>query len=235
MDFAYLVNRARALVAPDGGRAILGLTGSPGAGKTTLAEELARALTPTPPAGFAPGNWVARLPMDGFHLADVELDRLGRRDGKGAPDTFDADGYTAMLRRLTEDGDDVVYAPAFDREIEQPVAGSIPIARATRLVITEGNYLLVDDSRWQPVTKYLSEIWFCDLAEDERLHRLITRHERFGKSRQAAVDWATGTDQRNAELVAATRPRADLVVPAAVLRSIGVPPEPPCQRRTSGG
>jgi len=120
---AQLVDRARTLVA-DGRRAVLGITGPPAAGKTTLAEELVRALG---------GEPVAHVPMDGFHLADVELDRLGRRDRKGAPDTFDAAGYAALLRRLHEDRDDVIYAPAFERDLEQPVAGSIPVPRGRRL------------------------------------------------------------------------------------------------------
>src|ERR1044071_2067023 len=125
--FADLVDRARALVR-DGRRAVLGIAGAPGAGKTTLAEELVRALG-TP--------WAAHVPMDGFHLADVELDRLGFRDRKGAPDTFDALGYAALLRRLHEDEDDVIYAPGFERTLEQPIAGAIPIERPARLIVSE--------------------------------------------------------------------------------------------------
>ncbi len=170
--------------------------------------------------------WVAHVPMDGFHLADVELDRLGRRDRKGAPDTFDAAGYAALLRRLAADDDDVVYAPAFERTLEQPIAGSIAVARSARLVVTEGNYLLLDDPPWRDVRKYLTEVWFCDLGHDERIARLIARHRRFGKDAVAARAWATGPDQRNAELVAATRARADLVVPSDVARSIATPRTP---------
>src|SRR6202022_510359 len=102
------------------------------AGKTTLAEHLVRILRETPPAEIASAEWVAHVPMDGFHLADAELDRLGRRDRKGAPDTFDADGYTALLRRLRADEDSVIYAPTFERDLEQPLAGSIPVSRAAR-------------------------------------------------------------------------------------------------------
>lgn len=210
--FGQLVDRARALVR-DGRRAVLGITGAPGAGKTTLAEELVRAI----------GDGVAHVPMDGFHLADVELDRLGRRARKGAPDTFDALGYAALLRRLREDTDDVVYAPAFERVIEQPVAGAIPVFPAARLIVSEGNYLLVGDPPWSRLRPLLDEVWYAGLDQEERVRRLIDRHRRFGKDERTAVEWATGTDERNATLIAATRERADLVIPAELMRAIGAP------------
>lgn len=206
LTFDDLVTRARSLAAPDG-RAVLGLAGSPGAGKTTLAERLVRALN-------GPGEpWVAHVPMDGFHLADVELDRLGLRDRKGAPETFDAAGYAALLKRLREETDDVVYAPGFERVLEQPIAGAVPVLPTARLVVTEGNYLLL----WPRVRSQLDEVWFCEPDEDERLRRLIARHEEFGKSHEDAVAWVLRSDQANAVLVAATRDRADLVVPATTL------------------
>ncbi|MDX3111174.1 nucleoside/nucleotide kinase family protein [Nonomuraea angiospora] len=165
----------------------------------------------------------AHVPMDGFHLADTELDRLGRRDRKGAPDTFDAAGYAALLRRLREDEEDVVYAPAFERDLEQHIAGSIPVSRAARLIITEGNYLLLDSGDWARVRPWLDEVWYCDLDPAERLHRLITRHVRFGKAPEHAASWVEEVDQRNADLIAATRAKADLVVPDTVIRSIEHP------------
>ncbi|MFE2262261.1 nucleoside/nucleotide kinase family protein [Streptomyces griseosporeus] len=204
--FDDLLDRARAL-ADRRPRAILGITGSPGAGKSTLAEHLVRALNGDGPP------WVAHVPMDGFHLADVELERLGRRDRKGAPDTFDAAGYAALLRRLREETDgEVVYAPGFERVLEQPLAGAIPVPPAARLVVTEGNYLLLEAGAWARVRPQLDEVWFCELDEQERIRRLVARHEEFGKGHREAEAWVLGTDQRNAELVAATRERADLVV-----------------------
>ncbi|MDT4987419.1 MAG: hypothetical protein QOI74_1513 [Micromonosporaceae bacterium] len=211
VTFAELTGRARALT--DGHRrAVLGITGCPGAGKTTLAERLVRALAPAPPPGAPVGDWVARVPMDGFHLADAELDRLHRRDRKGAPDTFDAAGYAALLRRLAEDSGEIVYAPGFERTLEQPIAGRIPVHPTVRLVITEGNYLLLPDGDWSRVQRYLDETWYADLDRDERLRRLVARHIRYGKSPAAALAWATGTDERNAALIETTRPRATLVV-----------------------
>ncbi|MFJ2608462.1 nucleoside/nucleotide kinase family protein [Streptomyces sp. NPDC087425] len=206
--FPELLVRARLLTRPGGPRAVLGITGSPGAGKTTLARRLVQELI----AGGEP--WVAHVPMDGFHLADAELDRLGRRDRKGAPDTFDAAGYAALLARLRAetDGDDVVYAPGFERVLEQPLAGAVPVPVEARLIVTEGNYLLLDTGAWRRVRDQLDEVWFRALDEPERLRRLVARHEEFGKDHRAARAWALGTDQRNADLVAATRHRADLVV-----------------------
>ncbi|MCL7424956.1 nucleoside/nucleotide kinase family protein [Streptomyces sp. YS415] len=212
--FDDLLARARSLTS-SGRRAILGIAGSPGAGKTTLAEHLVRRLN----GCGAP--WAVHVPMDGFHLADAELDRLGLRDRKGAPDTFDAAGYAALLRRLREEADeDVVYAPGFERVLEQPVAGMIPVPPTARLVVTEGNYLLLGTGAWARVRPQLDEVWFCDQDEDERLLRLIARHEEFGKSHEEAVAWVLRTDQRNAALVAGTRGRADLVVPAGAVPGV---------------
>jgi pantothenate kinase len=222
-SFDDLVDRARGLVT-GGRRAVLGITGAPAAGKTTLAEELVRALRPAPPPGLSPEAWVAHVPMDGFHLADVELERIGQRDRKGAPDTFDAFGYAALLRRLREDTDEMIYAPGFERVIEQPIAGAIPVPREARLIISEGNYLLLDEPRWAGVRPLCSEVWYVDLDRPERLRRLVDRHVRFGKEPALARAWATGTDERNAAVVAATKDGADLVIPAGIMHRIGSPP-----------
>ncbi|MFD0318872.1 nucleoside/nucleotide kinase family protein [Streptomyces flavalbus] len=210
LTFDALLARARALTGAGRRRAVLGIAGGPGAGKSTLAERLVRELN----GGGEP--WAARVPMDGFHLADVELRRLGRLDRKGAPDTFDAGGYAALLRRLREESGEsgeTVYAPEFERDLEQPLAGAIPVGPSVRLVVTEGNYLLLDADPWRRVRAALDEVWFCELPEAERVRRLVARHEEFGKAHEAAVAWALGSDQRNADLIAPTRARADLVVP----------------------
>ena len=192
--------------ASAGTRVIIGITGSPGAGKTTLAEQLVAGL------GLSLGaDQVAHVPMDGYHLADVALERLGLRDRKGAPATFDAHGYVALLRRLRENTDPVVYAPGFDREIEQPIAGSIAVPQQARVIITEGNYLLLDGP-WTGARALADEIWFCRPEESVRLERLLARHIRFGKAPEDAVAWMAQTDAPNADSIAATADLADLIV-----------------------
>jgi pantothenate kinase len=214
ITFADLVDRARRLAAgPD--RAVLGVTGSPGAGKSTLVEALLREL---------PAERVAHVPMDGFHLADVVLRGFGRLSAKGAPDTFDAGGYIALLRRLRADAEDVIYAPAFERDLEQPLAGAIPVPRSARLVLTEGNYLLVDDERWAGVRPELAQVWFCDPDPQVRMAQLIARHMQFGKEPEHARAWVAAVDEGNAVLVESTRARADLIVPADLLAGLRVSP-----------
>jgi pantothenate kinase len=206
--FDDLIKRVLGLLAqaPAPARVIIGIAGSPAAGKTTLAERLAAAL------GTELGpEQVAHVPMDGYHLADVALERLGLRDRKGAPATFDAEGYVALLRRLRENADPMIYAPGFDRDIEQPIAGSIPVPRSARVIISEGNYLLLDGA-WSGARALLDEVWFCRPEESVRLERLLDRHVRFGKTPDAAVAWMATTDQPNADAIEATLERADLVI-----------------------
>ncbi|WP_435856431.1 nucleoside/nucleotide kinase family protein [Streptomyces tanashiensis] len=201
-EFDRLAARARRLAVP-GERRILGIAGAPGAGKSTLAARLVARLD-----GLA-----VLVPMDGFHLAQAELERLGRAGRKGAPDTFDAAGYTALLARLrTPVPGTTVYAPAFDRSLEEPVAGSVPVAPEVPLVVTEGNYLLHDEGAWSAVRPLLDEAWYLDLDARRRVPRLVERHVRFGKDRAHAERWVHDSDEANARLVARGRDRAHLVV-----------------------
>ncbi len=209
-DLAELADRARALT-PVEGRSILGVTGPPGAGKTTLVQDLLAALRAAPPPGAA-DTWVAHVPMDGFHLADVQLDSLGLRDRKGAPETFDVAGYRAALARILDDTEETVYVPGFERDLEQPIAAAIAVPPEVRLVLTEGNYLLLNDEPWLRVRQTLKEVWYIDLPDDVRIPRLVSRHVEFGKGPAAATEWVLRSDEANAALVTATRGSADLIV-----------------------
>lgn len=211
MNIDDLARRAAALVPEgDSGRAILGICGAPGAGKTTLVEELLRRV------GDERGEqWAAHVPMDGLHLADVQLERLGLTDRKGAPESFDADGYSALLGRIASGPGTVVYAPGFERELEQPLAAAIPVPPEARLVVTEGNYLLLEDPPWATARSRMREVWYVEADSDARVERLIRRHIQFGKTPEHAREWVLRSDEANARLVEATRHRADLVVSAS--------------------
>ncbi|MDD7963751.1 nucleoside/nucleotide kinase family protein [Actinomycetospora lemnae] len=191
---AHLLDAARA----DGRRRVLGIVGGPGAGKSTLAASLA-------------GPGVAVVGMDGWHLANSVLDRLGRRERKGAPDTFDAPGYLAFLERVRSRAA-TVWAPEFRREIEEPIAGALEVPPDALVVVTEGNYLLLEEPPWDGVRALLDEVWFLEPDEEVRRARLVARHERHGRSHAEAVARADGSDAANARMIAATAQRADRVL-----------------------
>jgi pantothenate kinase len=194
--------RARVTATGRGDRRILGVTGAPGVGKTTFARAQVA----------ASGVPAAYVPMDGFHLADVALRALGRLSRKGSPDTFDAWGYAALLRRLREERDHVVYAPGFERDLEQPIAGALVVAPEAELVVTEGNYLLLDEPGWHAVRDQLDEVVHLVTDDAVRRRRLVARHVEFGKSHHEAEAWVTRVDDANAALVEAAAYRADRVV-----------------------
>ncbi|RFA19002.1 nucleoside/nucleotide kinase family protein [Subtercola boreus] len=197
-------------LATTGERHILGFTGAPGAGKSTVAEQVVAALGP---------ELAVLVPMDGFHLANEVLLALGRRDRKGAHDTFDAAGYASLMQRIrnqpstTLTGDEaIVYAPRFARELEEPIGSSLPIRPETPLIVTEGNYLLLDSGSWPAARECIDQVWFLSPLESVRHDRLVRRHEAFGKSHEDAELWALGSDQRNAELIESTAGRAERVL-----------------------
>ena len=200
---------ARAVELTSAGRAVLGITGPPGAGKSTLGAALVAA---TRRAGIE----TVLVPMDGFHLANAELVRLGRADRKGAPDTFDAAGLVSVLERirLQGPGGDAVYAPLFERAREAALAGAIAVEPTARLVVVEGNYLLHDDGAWARVLPLLDACWYVDLDDSERVGRLIARHVLHGRTPEAAREWVLRSDEASARLVARGRHRATLLVPA---------------------
>lgn len=185
-------------------RTLLGITGSPGSGKSTFAAWLQDQ--------FGPGA-AAVVPMDGFHLANSIIDGTPLRERKGSMDTFDAGGYLSLLRRLVLRDEDVVYAPEFQRTLDEPVAASIGVPASVSLVITEGNYLLASQAPWPEVRAQLDEVWFIDTPTAVRLGRLVDRHVEFGMDRTAAETWALGPDEVNARIIEATRDGADRIIP----------------------
>ncbi|WP_461172826.1 nucleoside/nucleotide kinase family protein [Arthrobacter sp. Z1-9] len=193
----------RARLIP-GTRTILGIAGAPGSGKSTFAEWIRQQ--------FGPGQAVV-VPMDGFHLGNAIIDDTPLRQRKGAIDTFDAGGYLSLLRRLVRRDEPVVYAPEFRRTLDEPVAASIAIPAEVPLVITEGNYLLVEHEPWKDIRAQLDEVWFVDTPPELRLTRLVERHVSFGMEPAAAQAWATGPDEANAVLIQAGRPAADRIIP----------------------
>ena len=195
-----VVSRAKSLM--DGERKIVGLIGKPGAGKSTLSAQLIQQL----------GDQAAILNMDGYHLSNLALHELGRADRKGAPDTFDALGFTEILKRVKHEVDKNIYFPVFDRAIEESIAAQGVIVPSVKLVITEGNYLLHNGDNWSGVKNLLDESWFIEVDDSLRIKRLVNRHHKFGKSKVDALSWATGSDENNAKIVAQTRESADLII-----------------------
>ncbi|MBC7591046.1 MAG: nucleoside/nucleotide kinase family protein [Salinibacterium sp.] len=177
-------------------RLLVGIVGAPGAGKSTIAAALVERLP-----------LAALLPMDGFHLPQTQLRRLGRRERMGAPDTFDVDGFVATLADVRNSCTSVC-APGFDRGIEEPVPGAIVIGQELSTVVVDGNYLLL----WKMAAAHLDLTFFVEVDHDIRIGRLVERHERFGKSPELARDWALGPDEANAEVITATATRADHVI-----------------------
>lgn len=171
-------------------RGLVAVAGAPASGKSTLAEELTRAL----------GSEAALVPMDGYHLDNAELDRLGLRSRKGAPETFDAAAFARLLSAVALGG--AHSYPRFDRARDATVPGAGQLPSDARIIVVEGNYLLLDDPAWRP----LHALWhlkiFLDVPERELERRLLARWRRYGFSPEAAREKALGNDIPNARTVA---------------------------------
>jgi pantothenate kinase len=185
-----------------GGRVIIGIVGPPGAGKSTFAEALSERI----------GDQACVVPMDGFHLAQLTLEHLNIADRKGCPETFDVHGYASLLRRIREELSSTVYAPDFRRSLEEPIAGAIAVSPTASVVLTEGNFLLLENDGWGEISALLDEVWYLELPDQLRRERLVDRHRMFGKSEIEAREWVDDVDEANAILVDLSKHRATRIL-----------------------
>jgi pantothenate kinase len=203
---AELADEIRGAQTRAGGRVIVGFAGPPGCGKSTLTEAVCAELD---------GRAVS-VPLDGWHLSAELTRRLGAAERRGAPQTFDASGYVALLERIRAQGATgdpvVVYAPEYRREIEEPVAGAVAVHARTPIVLTEGNYLLLDQPVWRDVRPLLDLAYYVEIDDEERRRRLVGRHVAFGRTSEDAVAWMETNDDLNARLVETERLRPDRIV-----------------------
>ena len=197
------LSRIKDLALKHSGRFIIGIVGKPGAGKSTLTSHLIEHL---------PKDSVSLVPMDGYHLSNLQLKNLGLSDRKGAFNTFDSNGYVSLLKRINTETDHDIYFPVFHREIEESYAADGVVLANTKIVLTEGNYLLFDKAGWEKVAAELTEIWYININDDVRIDRLVKRHEFYGKDKDSALNWATGTDEINAKIVESTAVKADVII-----------------------
>jgi pantothenate kinase len=197
------LSRIKDLALKHSGRFIIGIVGKPGAGKSTLTSHLIENL---------PKDSVSLVPMDGYHLSNLQLKNLGLSDRKGAFNTFDSNGYVSLLKRINTETDQDIYYPVFHREIEESYAADGVVLANTKIVLTEGNYLLFDKAGWEKVATELTEIWYININDDVRIERLVKRHEFYGKDKESALNWATGSDEINAKIVESTASKADVII-----------------------
>ena len=196
-----LAQRLEADAAPE--RLVVGLVGAPGSGKSTIASELRTRLKEA-------DLFAGLVAMDGFHLSDAVLNEWDRHDRKGAPDTFDIDGYLAILDRVRTDGVRQVLVPVYRRDLHEPVAAG-GVVSGPGIVVTEGNYLALETRGWGAVRERIDLLIHIDVPEDVLMTRLINRHEKFGKSPLDAGHWVRTVDLPNARLIATSVHRCDEV------------------------
>lgn len=183
-------------------RIVVAIAGPPGAGKSTAAEQL---------CALFPQDSAIVVPMDGFHYDDRVLAARGLAKRKGAPETFDVDGFEVLLRRIRAAEADIAI-PIFDRSIELSRAAAAIVPADMRYVIVEGNYLLLDEAPWTRLTPLFDFTVFLDVPRDELERRLLARWREHGRADDAARDWVASNDMPNVDRVLARRLKADLTL-----------------------
>ena len=200
MSLELLFEQIQSLLDGQSARTIIGIVGKPGAGKSTVVEEIAKRFD---------SNTVSIIPMDGFHLSNEELISLGRRERKGAPDTFDVEGFTSLIKKVKIDYNIDHRFPIFHREIEASVDNEGIVPKESRVVVIEGNYLFSTDHNWGGIYSLLNHTWFIEIDDEVRVERLIARHVRYGKTPAEAEAWSRGSDETNARFIGLTANRAE--------------------------
>ncbi|XP_038874801.1 putative uridine kinase C227.14 [Benincasa hispida] len=200
---------------------IVGLAGPPGAGKTTIASEVVQRLNKLWPqkassmdSQVKPADVAAVLPMDGFHLYRSQLDAMENPEEaharRGAPWTFNPQLLLTCLKTLKSQGS--VYAPSFDHGVGDPVEDDIFVSLRHKVVIVEGNYLLLDDGVWKEISSMFNEKWFVEIDIDKSMERVLKRHISTGKPPDVAKWRIEYNDRPNAELIMKSKKNADLVI-----------------------
>ena len=203
---SLLVGRAQDLAGDTARRIAIGLAGGPGVGKSTLAVKVAETLN-----GIEPGS-AAFVPMDGFHMRHAKLEALGTVRDKGAAHTFEGAEFTEFLKRL-KSADCAMSGPGYSRKIEDVVDNAFTVAPETRILVVEGNYLLLGSAPWDAVKSLLDLAVFIDVPRERVRSRLMKRHAEEGLfSEERNREHIDRVDLPNYDLVARFKSRADLVV-----------------------
>lgn len=175
-----------------GARFLLALAGPPATGKSTVAEAVVARL-------LSEGRRAALVPMDGFHLDNRILEARGLLSRKGAPETFDAEGFLTLIQRLKA-GVDVVV-PVFDRSRDIAIAGASVVPADIEIVVAEGNYLMFDEAPWRGLAEFWDLAVFLDASEDVLRDRLVARWRVYGLDPAAALTRAEANDLPNARRI----------------------------------
>ncbi|MEM8571044.1 MAG: nucleoside triphosphate hydrolase [Pseudomonadota bacterium] len=175
-------------------RSIVAVVGPPATGKSTIAGALQKAINATTPLD------AKVVPMDGFHLDNTQLDLLGLRERKGAPETFDFDGFDALLRRIKSAKTPTFY-PVFDRSLDRAIAGAGVLSPETDIVIVEGNYLLLDEAPWRDLQELFDYSIYLETPFATLEERLIQRWINYDHSEDAAKERAHSNDIPNAHRI----------------------------------
>jgi pantothenate kinase len=203
MSIELLFGQIQTLLHGPKPRSIIGIVGKPGAGKSTVVSEIEKRFE---------SSQVSVIPMDGYHLSNEELIALGRRDRKGAPDTFDTQSFISLITNVKNNSELEHRFPIFHREIEASIENEGSVPSNAKVIVVEGNYLFSEELNWQGVFPLLDHTWFIEIDDEVRIERLIARHIRFGKTPEAAEYWSRGSDEANARFIELTAHRASNVI-----------------------